>query len=397
MGEFPKAPLWCCLKIQNGFAFNSDLFGSNPSDLPLVRIRDIKAKDFETYIPRGSVPSEDYLVIDGDIIVGMDGDFNSIVWDKGTSALNQRVCKVIPNDDVDSRFIFYSLQEPLKHINDLKFSTTVKHLAPEDLYSTRIPIPPLETQRRIADYLDKETSEIDTLTAELDGYVELLERRRSAAIIHAVTQGIGGGACNEFPAVKLHLFCKFLSGSGFPISEQGVVDQEFPFYKVASLSRVASDGLTIDDGSNSVSADTAKQLGATLIPPNSALVAKIGEAVRLKRVRVNKQTCCIDNNMLALAPSLSTVDSRFFPYALAVLNIELLVTPGTIPTLNMSALRNYEVPLPDLETQRRIADYLDKETARIDTLIKECRELKEILLKRRQVLITDVVTGKVEV
>ncbi|MCQ9343863.1 restriction endonuclease subunit S [Corynebacterium kozikiae] len=300
----------------------------------------------------------------------------------------------------EPRYLLYVFLSAFLEGNFARLINTVSisHLPAEKLSRFRIPLPDIETQRRIANYLDHETKQIDTLVAELDEYVELLESRKLRSVTQAVSHGIPDSeTMASHPKVKLHFFSRFVSGTGFPIDEQGVTDQQYPFYKVSSLSKVAADGLTIIDKANSVSAEKARQLSATLIPPASAIVAKIGEAVRLKKVRINQYTCCIDNNMLALIPRQDSICTRFFPYALSILNIDLILNPGTVPTLNMSTLRNYGIPLPDLDTQHRIADFLDEETAKTDTIITECIELKELLLKRRQVLITDVVTGKVEV
>src|SRR5699024_7761895 len=59
------------------------------------------------------------------------------------------------------------------------------------LASLNIAYPTVETQQRIADYLDRETAEIDAAVADLDRYVELLEKRRQVMIAQSVTRGIG--------------------------------------------------------------------------------------------------------------------------------------------------------------------------------------------------------------
>src|SRR5699024_9510389 len=70
-------------------------------------------------------------------------------------------------------------------------SVSLAHFPAEKINRFRVPCPSLETQRRIADYLDRETSEIDAAVADLDRYVELLEKRRQVMIAQSVTRGIG--------------------------------------------------------------------------------------------------------------------------------------------------------------------------------------------------------------
>ncbi|WP_070462717.1 restriction endonuclease subunit S [Corynebacterium sp. HMSC29G08] len=188
----------------------------------------------------------------------------------------------------------------------------------------------------------------------------------------------------EFPRIHLGLVSQAISGSGFPLDMQGQEDLELPFHKVGSLAHTdESNYLSV--AQNSITRETAAVLGASIIPPESTVLAKIGEAVRLARFAMVNKQCCIDNNMVALVPKLERVMPRFFNYALHTADIEFLMNPGTIPTLNIRALRAFDIPLPDLETQRRIADYLDKEISEMDAMIEEFEGLISSLESRRGV------------
>ena len=93
--------------ILNGAPFDSSKFSATKG-MPLVRIRDILAGETTTYY---SGDYEDaYLVRQGDLLVGMDGDFNSGLWDARTALLNQRVCKISPTDEFyDQRLLALAL------------------------------------------------------------------------------------------------------------------------------------------------------------------------------------------------------------------------------------------------------------------------------------------------
>lgn len=125
-------------KIKNGLPFDSEYFGSE--GLPLIRIRDLFATEVAT---RYSGPSltEDRITRD-DVLVGMDGDFNVSRWKVGEPGLlNQRVL-ALRADRLTSRWIEYCIRFPLKIINDLTYSTTVKHLSSNQVAKIRIPLPP---------------------------------------------------------------------------------------------------------------------------------------------------------------------------------------------------------------------------------------------------------------
>jgi type I restriction enzyme S subunit len=172
------------VEVTNGFPFDASRF-NDVDGTPLIRIRDLLRGYTETYFD-GPIPAT-AIVEDGDLLVGMDGDFNSGVWTGGRAALNQRMCRLRARTGLDRRFLWYLIDLPLRYINDLTYSTTVKHLSSTDLLNERIPLPPIARQRIIADYLDHETARIDAITATAEQQIALMRERRQALITAAVT------------------------------------------------------------------------------------------------------------------------------------------------------------------------------------------------------------------
>ena len=142
------------IEILSGFAFKSSLFNSEARGLPLVRIRDVVPGYSETYSDEDF--DEKYLLEDGDLLIGMDGEFNCARWKGGKALLNQRVCRVIASSkNLDDQYLFYFLPRPLKQIEAKSNFVTVKHLSVKQIQAIKIPLPPLEEQRRISAILDK--------------------------------------------------------------------------------------------------------------------------------------------------------------------------------------------------------------------------------------------------
>ncbi len=141
------------IDILSGCAFPSSGFNRN-NGVPLIRIRDILSGKTETYY-EGSYDLK-YLIKKGDLLVGMDGDFNREYW-KGTDALlNQRVCKITPNPEtLDKNFLYHFLQKELDKIHDTTDVVTVKHLSVKKIQDIKIRLPSLKEQKRIAAILDK--------------------------------------------------------------------------------------------------------------------------------------------------------------------------------------------------------------------------------------------------
>lgn len=141
------------IDILSGCAFPSSRFNRN-NGVPLIRIRDILSGKTETYY-EGSYDLK-YLIKKGDLLVGMDGDFNREYW-KGTDALlNQRVCKITPNPEtLDKNFLYHFLQKELDKIHATTDVVTVKHLSVKKIQDIKIRLPSLKEQKRIATILDK--------------------------------------------------------------------------------------------------------------------------------------------------------------------------------------------------------------------------------------------------
>ena len=161
-------------EIQYGFPFDSAKF-SDSKGTPLIRIRDVLRGYSETYTTEEC--SEGYVVHNGDMLIGMDGEFNIARWHGGKAFLNQRVCRLIPNDFVNAGYLFYFMPTALKAIEDKTPFVTVKHLFATELNKIVVPLPPLETQRHIAAVLDKVSELISLRKRQLAKLDELVKAR----------------------------------------------------------------------------------------------------------------------------------------------------------------------------------------------------------------------------
>ncbi|HHQ6576494.1 TPA: restriction endonuclease subunit S [Serratia fonticola] len=156
MSKYPLVMLGNHISILSGYAFPSTGFNSQ-SGMPLIRIRDILSGKTDTYY-EGDYDSK-YIVNTGDLLVGMDGDFNREFWKGDKALLNQRVCKIIPNEEtLDKNYLYYFLQKELDKIHAKTDVVTVKHLSAKKIENIKITLPPLDEQKRIANILNKANS-----------------------------------------------------------------------------------------------------------------------------------------------------------------------------------------------------------------------------------------------
>jgi type I restriction enzyme S subunit len=152
--SWPLAKLDNHVDILSGFAFKSENFNDRGEGLPLVRIRDVVPGVSDTYY--SGEYSSDFLLSDGDLLIGMDGDFNRAQWKGGQALLNQRVCKITAkSDSLDQGYLYHFLPKALDKIHAETPAVTVKHLSAKGIRAIEIPLPPLPEQKRIAAILDK--------------------------------------------------------------------------------------------------------------------------------------------------------------------------------------------------------------------------------------------------
>lgn len=142
------------VRVQNGFAFESELFSNRRVGLPVARIRDVVRGYSGTYYT-GSYAKE-YEISNGDLLIGMDGEFNVGLWQGGRALLNQRVCKIVPKEGIaDKYYLKHRLALLVKEMEAATPYVTVKHLSSEELKAEEIQLPELPEQKRIAALLEK--------------------------------------------------------------------------------------------------------------------------------------------------------------------------------------------------------------------------------------------------
>jgi type I restriction enzyme S subunit len=176
MTRWPIKPLGELLKVQNGFAFKSELFNEDGKGLPIIRIRDLARGFSETFFDGEHDPA--FEVENGDFLIGMDGEFHCYRWQGGKALLNQRVCRLQNfSHDLNPGYVFYGINDHLREIEDNTAFVTVKHLSSKQIASIEMSVPTLPEQERIVKLLD-EADELRKLRAQAD--------RRTADLIPAL-------------------------------------------------------------------------------------------------------------------------------------------------------------------------------------------------------------------
>lgn len=366
------------VELVNGFPFDSALFGPEGT-FPLVRIRDLHLDEFATFVS-GHVP-DTVILRDGDIVIGMDGEFEVVLWRRGPAALNQRMCALRPRDGVDARFVAYALPRQLKVINDLTYATTVKHLSSFDILAERIALPPYPEQVAIADYLDAETRLIDIGARQLRARSRLLNERLRSRIVEDTNR--------TRRQVPLKRVAERVKTGGTPAEG---ASGEVPWYTPASF----GDRLAMYEPVRTVPKEWVADGTAVAFPANSTLVVGIGATAG--RVAFLDHPASGNQQLTAITPT-TACDPRFLAWQLWAISDLLrgIASTTTLPIIGNDLLKGVPVAVPSRADQAELAEVWSSEAARIERLERAADRQVDTLVERRQALIAAAVTGQLEI
>ena len=280
--------------IQYGFPFDSAKF-SDSNGMPLIRIRDVVRGYSETYTTEEY--KSEYIVHENDLLIGMDGEFNIAKWGKTPALLNQRVCRLAPNDSIDKDYLFYFMPIALKRIEEKTPFVTVKHLSAKELNKIEIPILPLEEQIKIAETLSK----VDELIAFRDRQLAKLDELVKARFVEMfgnpientmnwpkkllrdITTKIGSGATpkggrESYPNAGVSL-----------IRSMNVYDGQFLYKDLAHLTDEQAtqlNGVTVEAEDVLVNI-TGASVARSCVVPKDVLPARVNQHVAI--VRCNRE------------------------------------------------------------------------------------------------------------
>ena len=281
--------------------------------------------------------------------------------------------------------------------------------------------PPLDEQRAIAAYLDRETERIDALVSKKRLLIERLEEYRTALITRVVTRGLppeAARAAGLDPSPRLKPSgVEWLGEVPEHWEVQRLRDcsliQTGPFGSQLHAEEYVSGGIPIINPANVVKGRLAPDDEGTITPAKADELARHafragdiafgrrGEMARVALVFPSDLPALCGTGCLRIDPHRESAEPSFLLLALGLGALrdwlELVAVGSTLANLNERIVGRIPVALPPLGEQRAIAAHVEKETRTVAELV-DCAEMAvERLLEYRTALITAAVTGKVDV
>lgn len=193
--------------------------------------------------------------------------------------------------------------------------------------------------------------------------------------------------------VRLENLGMFLGGSGFPKQHQGNTDLSIPFYKVSSLRDTNENGM-LTFSANYIDNEIKEKIKAKVVPKDSIVFAKIGEAIRLNRRAILSQTSCIDNNMMAYCPNSDLLSLHLFYLWSLKEDFYKYTQATTVPSIRKSTMDNIKFPLPPLPEQKQIVRKLSSMLGKLKEARELIQEAKETFEERRAAILNKAFTGE---
>ena len=415
--------------ILNGFAFKSSLF-TKAEGKPLIRIRDILNDN--TQVNYGGEYDDLYLVKIGDLLVGMDGDFNCAIWNGPDALLNQRVCKITSNEKFYLlHFLSFVLPGYLRAINDHTSAVTVKHLSSRTISDLPLPLPPLNEQKRIVVKIEQLFSDLDAGVQTLEAIKKQIKQYRQSVLKHAFEgklteqwrkdnkdkiepaskllekiakekeqkckvgkvsklKPVDTGNVPLFPASwempRLHKLCIVVTDGDHqapPKTDKGV-----PFLVISNINK----GILDFSNTRFVPENYYENISDSRKPVRNDILYSVTGSFGIP-VIVNTDACFCFQRHIGLIRPVNLINIRYLYYTLRssmVFNQAKYVATGTAQlTVPLNGLRNFIIPLPSLaeqaqmvlEIERRfsIADQIEKV---VERALKQSRRLRQSILKR---------------
>lgn len=352
--------------IQYGFPFDSTKF-SDSNGMPLIRIRDVVRGYSETYTTEEY--KSEYVVHENDLLIGMDGEFNIAKWGKTPALLNQRVCRLAPNDSIDKGYLFYFMPVALKRIEEKTPFVTVKHLSAKELNKIEIPVLSLEEQRKIAETLSK----VDKLIAFRDQQLAKLDELVKARFVEMFGDiNVNNKKWMIYPLGEL---CTIVRG-GSPRPIERYLGGTIPWIKIGDAT--TGENIYLNSTKEYIIQEGVKK--SRMIKAGSLIFANCG--VSLGFARIITFDGCIHDGWLAMEDIDEKLDKIFLLYSLNQMTEYFRKTApaGTQPNLNTNIMKMHRQIVPPMEMQKAFISFV-KCADRQKQIVQQSLEKLELMKK----------------
>ncbi|HRQ69365.1 MAG TPA: restriction endonuclease subunit S [bacterium] len=348
------------------------------------------------------------LVTPGDFVISLRSFQGGIEYSKHRGIISPAYTVMIPNDRIFFEY-FRHLAKSKELISLLKTCVTGiregQNINYELLRKTPMPIPPESEQIQIACYLDWQTEKIKKFIKNKKKLIALLKEQKQNIINEAVTKGINPNVkmknsgvewIGEIPmhweALYIRRCTKFVKTGGTPkgANESHFCEKGFDWFTPSDF----KEEVFLKNSYRQLSELGKKDV--KLFPANTVMMIGIGGTIGKVSISPDISSC---NQQINAIFTNERVVSIYMTFALRCLK-SFIIECGkytTMPIINQDETKTLKIPVPPISEQQEIVAFIEKETALIDKTIARTEKEIELIQEYRTRLVSDVVTGKIDV
>ncbi len=276
-----------------------------------------------------------------------------------------------------------------------------------------VAVPSIDEQRSIAEYLDRKTAQIDDLIAKKERMIELLKEERSAVINQAVTRGLdpnfelkdsGVEWLDKIPKHWEIKKIKFNASVHFSNVDKKTEEGELPIRLCNYVDVYYNDIITPDLDFMEATA-SQEEIKKFKLKVGDVLVTKDSEEwndIAIPAyVSIELPDLICGYHLAQIRPILQSIEGKFLFWLMSAdcINYQFKIEASGVTRFGLSnyALSNAIIPIPPINEQKEIAAFIDRKTSLIDEQMKREEKSIELLKEYRTALISEVVTGKIDV
>jgi type I restriction enzyme S subunit len=316
-----------------------------------------------------------------------------------------------PSRQLDSRYLAWILQsEEFRAPGEAHMSGAGGLRRVPESYAARyrVPHPSTDVQRRIADYLDHETAQIDAFIAKNEELITLLTERRAAVIVRSVSRGVRDGVAlkpsgtewaTDVPSHwRVGNIRRFASmKTGHTPSRQHPeywVDCDIPWFTLADVWQLRQGRRDMGETSEKISSLGLANSAAELLPAGTVALSRTASVGFAGIMPVAMATSQDFWNWVPRRELLS--EYLWFQFQAMKPEFERLMTGSTHRTIYQADAASFTILVPPVSEQREIVERLDSITTHIDDAIATAHRGVALARERRAALISAAVTGKID-
>lgn len=389
----------------------SDYWGSDKSNSYLwVSIEDITKSSFirdtsRRITQKGLEASSAKIIPPFSILYSIYASLGKIAYSDLPVTTNQAILAIQPKKEIFYKFLFYILHSTTKNIIMLSSTTTQNNISLLIVQNLKIPLPPIEEQKAIAEFLDSKCKQIESFVDKKQKLISLLNEKKQALINECVTKGLNknvkykNSGVEHLGAIPTHweiLKLKYvaLTNIGLVYTPDDIVENSDKGYPLLRANNIQNGKIDYQDLIYIKSEQIEKKQ-----------IASIGDllmCVRNGSENLLGKTAKIQDGYFSFGAFTAIIKSQFNDYFYWIFQTNMLrksiasfsVSNG-IGQISQEDIKNFIIPFPPLQEQKQIAEFLDSEISKIDSIIEKIKKQIELIKEYKNSLINQAVCGRI--